>query len=155
MTVYCVGFMFSPERDRVVLLRKAKPTWMAGKLNGVGGKVEPGETPLQAQAREFWEETGVRHYEWEYAGRLESTNSEIYIYRAFSDAVDHVRTTTIEPVDTYDVRLVTHNVVEVIPNLRWIIPYLLDRDESLSVEIVARFGGTHEKGLKEPAAAAA
>jgi 8-oxo-dGTP diphosphatase len=155
MTVYCVGFMFSPERDRVVLLQKAKPAWMAGKLNGVGGKVEQGETPYEAMVREFREETGVQHDDWRYAGRLESLDSEIHIFLTFSDKVDSVKTTTAEPVDTYDVRLITHGVVSVIPNLRWIIPYLLDRDESVSVEIVARFGSTHNNGLRRPATAAA
>ena len=31
-----------------------------GKLSGFGGRVEEGETPGQAQVREFFEETGVR-----------------------------------------------------------------------------------------------
>ena len=32
---------------------------MAGKLNGLGGEVEPGESPRGAMSREFLEEAGV------------------------------------------------------------------------------------------------
>lgn len=32
----------------------------AGKLNGAGGKVDPGESPLEAACREFEEELGAR-----------------------------------------------------------------------------------------------
>ena len=31
-----------------------------GKWLGIGGKVEPGETPVEANIREVWEETGIR-----------------------------------------------------------------------------------------------
>ena len=54
MKEYVVGFMFSEE------ILKNKPDWQAGRLNGVGGKVEPNEYPDQAMVREFEEETGVR-----------------------------------------------------------------------------------------------
>ncbi len=45
-----------------VLLLRGSPTkrlW-AGKYNGLGGHVEPGETPYAAAARELYEEAGVR-----------------------------------------------------------------------------------------------
>ena len=55
---YVAGFLFSPDRSRVLLIRKNRPAWQAGKLNGLGGKIEPGETPPQAMRREFREEQG-------------------------------------------------------------------------------------------------
>lgn len=48
---YVVGFMFSSDKTLVTLIRKNRPKWMNGKLNGVGGKIEIGETPLQAMVR--------------------------------------------------------------------------------------------------------
>lgn len=65
---YVCGFLFNQDRTAVVLVRKNKPAWQAGKLNGVGGKIEqighrPGEqrteSPQEAMAREFSEEAGV------------------------------------------------------------------------------------------------
>lgn len=54
---YVVGLAVN--QGWVALIRKAKPAWQAGRLNGIGGKVEPGEDPQLAMAREFEEEAGV------------------------------------------------------------------------------------------------
>lgn len=56
---YVCGFAFT-EDGRVLLIRKARPDWQAGLLNGIGGKVEKGETPTGAMMREFEEETDAR-----------------------------------------------------------------------------------------------
>jgi len=53
-TKYVVGFRFCGEQ--VLLLRKQRPAWQNGKLNGVGGKIERGETPMLAMACEWIEE---------------------------------------------------------------------------------------------------
>lgn len=50
--------MFLHDRDRVLLIRKRRGHG-AGKINGPGGKPEPGETPLQCVLRETAEEVGV------------------------------------------------------------------------------------------------
>lgn len=55
---YVVGFAFDYLR-RVWLIRKNRPEWQAGKLNGIGGKIEPNETSIEAMSREFMEEAGV------------------------------------------------------------------------------------------------
>lgn len=59
-----VGFRFSPDLQTVCLIEKLKPDWMAGKLNGVGGKVEPGESAGEAMRREFREEAGLDEPDW-------------------------------------------------------------------------------------------
>lgn len=55
---YTVGFLFSPDGSKVLLQRKLK-TEYAGLFNGVGGKLEEGETPEQCMIREIAEETGI------------------------------------------------------------------------------------------------
>jgi 8-oxo-dGTP diphosphatase len=51
--------LFLRDGDQVLLIRK-KRGHGAGKINGPGGKIDPGETPLQAALRETREETGVQ-----------------------------------------------------------------------------------------------
>ena len=51
--------MFIHRADQVLLIRK-KRGHGAGKINGPGGKIEPGETPLESACRETREETGLQ-----------------------------------------------------------------------------------------------
>lgn len=51
--------MFLRDGDRVLLIRKRRGHG-AGRINGPGGKPEPGETPLECALRETMEEVGVR-----------------------------------------------------------------------------------------------
>lgn len=55
MKFYVCGFLF--HEDYVLLVKKNRPDWQAGLLNGIGGKVEPEELSMGAMHREFQEET--------------------------------------------------------------------------------------------------
>lgn len=57
MTEACLVFL---RREGEILLAMKKRGFGVGKLNGPGGKVEPGETFAEAAAREVHEEIGVR-----------------------------------------------------------------------------------------------
>ena len=46
MKKYTLGFIFTPALDKVLLVHKISPEWQAGKINGVGGKIEEGELIL-------------------------------------------------------------------------------------------------------------
>jgi 8-oxo-dGTP pyrophosphatase MutT (NUDIX family) len=80
---YVVGFAFDTY-GRVALIRKNRPEWQAGQLNGIGGHVETAcersdhinsrhdaacrghlEDPYVAMVREFEEETGRRVEGWQ------------------------------------------------------------------------------------------
>ena len=54
---YCVCFLFTPDFEEVLLIKKNK-TDFAGRLNGVGGKQNPHEYPHECALREIKEETG-------------------------------------------------------------------------------------------------
>jgi len=63
---YVCGFMFDTDLRYVLLIRKNRPAWQAGLLNGIGGKIEPGETARRAMAREMWEEAIIYTHEDEW-----------------------------------------------------------------------------------------
>lgn len=65
-------FLIEGDPPLRILLGHKKVGFGRGKYGGVGGKIEPGETPAQAAAREVWEETGIRVQEadLEHAARL-------------------------------------------------------------------------------------
>ena len=57
------------KNDQVLLIRKKRGIG-AGKINGPGGKVDPGETPLDAAVRETHEEVGVTPLNLDLRGEL-------------------------------------------------------------------------------------
>src|SRR5262245_46641476 len=62
---YAVGFVFVEfDGPWVLLLRKTRPAWQAGKLNGPGGHIEDGESDIDAMRREFLEEVGYKITDW-------------------------------------------------------------------------------------------
>jgi 8-oxo-dGTP diphosphatase len=52
------NLLFIVHAGEILLIRK-KRGFGAGKINGPGGKVDPGETPLAAALRETFEELGI------------------------------------------------------------------------------------------------
>ncbi|NOS72038.1 MAG: NUDIX domain-containing protein [Verrucomicrobia bacterium] len=72
---YVLGFLFSPELSLVLLIKKNRPKWQRGKFNGIGGKIEPGETAPDAMRRECREETNVDVCDWRHFATL-NTNMD-------------------------------------------------------------------------------
>lgn len=80
---------FIKKDDEILLLnRKKKPNM--GLWNGVGGKIEPNESPYEAVIRETWEETGMKLDEVTYAGNVvwKSTNGDSGMYVFLADLPD-------------------------------------------------------------------
>jgi 8-oxo-dGTP diphosphatase/2-hydroxy-dATP diphosphatase len=57
------------QHNRLLLGRK-KRGFGAGKWNGFGGKLEPGESLIEGAKRELWEEAGIEAVNMEELGRL-------------------------------------------------------------------------------------
>lgn len=64
---YGFTICFIQKGDDVLLLNREKPAWM-GCWNGIGGKIEPGETPHDCILREICEETGIQVDSIEFKG---------------------------------------------------------------------------------------
>lgn len=121
---YVVGFAFSEDLQRVALIRKVKPSWQAGRLNGIGGKIEPDEDGLSAMIREFEEEAGVRIDDWKMFAQLGDADLDwlVYFFWARTDLAK-LKTMTVENVVVVPVDALGF---EVLPNLHWIIPMALN-----------------------------
>jgi len=127
---YVVGFMFDEHGGHIALVRKNRPDWQRGMLNGIGGKVEYGEIPVDAMKREFLEETGVDCDEWEYVGIYNfGPYEEMYIYKAFTEEIWKIQTVTDEHVFVLQQPLDDHSYY-MVPNLSWMIPMCMDSDIS-------------------------
>lgn len=61
MTEYVIVYAYSVDSDRrrIPMILKNKPDYLKGKLNLPGGKIEVGESPVEAAIRELKEETGL------------------------------------------------------------------------------------------------
>ena len=69
-------------RGRILAARRAAPADLAGQWEFPGGKVEPGESEVDALARECREELGVRIAVGEPLGRVESPSFALRVYLA-------------------------------------------------------------------------
>lgn len=67
MLEYTLAFIL--RGDSVLMLRRSRPP-NASLLNGVGGKIKPGETPLACVLREVQEETGIDIRDPRFAGTV-------------------------------------------------------------------------------------
>ena len=126
MEQYVLGFLFSIDESRVALIAKQKPQWQKGKFNGIGGKMEDFDDSFQSgMTREFKEETGVEVSNWTYCIVHDFSNCYLHIFRAFSDSIDDIKKqpNEIEKPKVFDVSDLPDNMI---PNLKWIIPLLLD-----------------------------
>lgn len=132
---YVLGFRFRESATRgieVALIRKKTPLWQAGKLNGIGGKVEPTDpTRYLAMQREFLEETGinVQASDWRLFAKLEHEGNTVHCFVSFGEGA--LRQTTAEHVDWYG----THELSKctLMRNLLWMIPMALDPDNVFAV----------------------
>jgi 8-oxo-dGTP diphosphatase len=131
-TLYVCGFLFDEDLQHVVLIWKEKPDWQKGKLNGVGGKIEPHEIDklYLAMIREFKEETGLDIQQWSELISARGDDWRVYFYYAVSKDAVYVETREAEEVAFIPVdRLDDFAHIE---NLRWLIPLAIDKIKNFS-----------------------
>jgi 8-oxo-dGTP pyrophosphatase MutT (NUDIX family) len=126
-----------PNATHILLIEKNRPTWQAGLFNGIGGKLEEGETAVEAMARECLEETGlaIAADDWQPLGRLVFSGGSVAIFHAQAD-LSLAQTLTDESVHVLDIAAV----------VRGDYPLVADVDQAVAAMIKARTTIRREPG---------
>ena len=136
-TEYTLAFPFTKDEhgviDGVFLIRKNRPKWQAGKLNGIGGHVESGESFYECCTREVFEEAGIvpaASYEWYLT--MTFPDAQVSVFYALLTKTERkaVRSKTDEQVEWIalaDIHALRH---EMIDNIPWMIYAALNGIES-------------------------
>ena len=126
MTRYVVGLLFSEDYSQVLLIRKTRPAWQAGKLNGPGGHVEANETDHEAMRREFLEEAGVDVANWSLVVMLEGVDFSVGFYAAAdTEALRAAYQAGDEGIELWELAGAIGRR-DLMPNLHWILALAAD-----------------------------
>ena len=148
---YTVGFVFDKDLKRVLLITKNKsPKGLEGKmiglLNGLGGKLEVGETIHQGISREVKEECdlNIPPEKWINYCNLNAKFGYVYCFYAIVDSFTHsfkniYKSNESEVVgdywlyseETMDTCHENYTILPHMPNIDWLIPMALNHYKKL------------------------
>ena len=124
--------MFDKSMSNVALIRKNKPDWQAGLLNGIGGKVEYGESSKSAMVREFKEEAGMNTSEtiWINFCSMSGINNDnsrfgIEFFFCIGDP-NKLNSMELEQIKVFPAADIAAGKEKTIGNLQWLIALALD-----------------------------
>ena len=143
---YVLALLFTADKRAVVLMRRTRPAWQAGRANALGGRLLGGESPGSAARREVREECGVDVAEGEWVEVLvwEDAEYRMHVVRAMNDRAREARTMEDQEVFLADVDALPANVID---NLRWLVPLALDREVAMPIRV--RSAAEEGSGLTE------
>ena len=122
---WTLGFVFTPDFSRVLLIHKEHPAHQKGRWNGLGGKYESGEDAFACISREVKEESDllISSDTWRLLGTVHGEEWEMQVLTAIyaGDTVD-AKTLTDERIEWFSLtKLPTERY-----NLFWLIPLCID-----------------------------
>lgn len=118
---YVLGLVFNDTKTRILLIEKLRPDWQKGRWNGIGGKIEEGETPSEAMLRESREETG---HEYDFLHRITFTcpGGTVYVFIAKTPREIQFDQIEDEKLKVWGLWELPHGLMA---NIKWIIPLCL------------------------------
>lgn len=143
-SAFVLALLYSADRRQIVLMRRTRPAWQAGRVNALGGRLVAGESAAMAARREVREECGVDVAEWETVLVWEDAEYVMHVMRAVSERARDARMLEDQEVFLADVDALPANVID---NLRWLVPLALDAD--VAFPIAVRSAAAEGSGLIE------
>ena len=132
MKKYVLGFAFTEQCNKVLLMEKNSPDWQEGQRNGIGGKVERNETIRDAMCRESMEEAYL-DIPWTYKALMRGSEKnerfEVHVFYSITDEVLDYKQMEDEILGIYHIDLLPWE--SCIANLDFLIPYFISNDNSL------------------------
>ena len=125
-TSYIMGLIFDTT-DRILLIKKKRPTHQVGKWNGLGGKVEDNESITAAMSREVKEEANldIPETSWTlmYSGSQPSGSLFVFITYISPELMDSAKQMTDEIISVFSISELPMNCMEDI------YPYISSRSK--------------------------
>lgn len=138
---YVLGLLFGPQyggSEEVLLMRKKRPSWMKGKLNGIGGRVEEDESFDVAMSRELREETGLVWEPFRPAFAILKFPKAKSVVTCFTSNRKYIRSAqsmTDEVVDRYGYPECLQRK-DLADHLRWLLPLAVEFNRATVWEAV-------------------
>lgn len=137
MRHYTLIFIFDESYTNVILIQKKSNKFGHKNLwNGLGGKLEDGETLSYGVFREFYEESNLKYKDANLFAVLSFNDMKVHVFRGIADfPLDYKYETDEGIVKTWNVEDV--NFIDTVVNVEWLIEMARDLDTSRKyVEVV-------------------
>ncbi len=141
---FVLALLFTADRKEVVLMRRTRPDWQAGRVNALGGRLLNGELVSDGARREVREESGVDVEGWTEVLIWEDAEYRMHVMRAVSDLARLASTMEDQVVFLADVDALPENAIA---NLRWLVPLALD--PTVALPLLVRSAAAEGSGLTE------
>lgn len=123
---HSLAFVFNSDLSEVILIEKQRPQWQKGLWNGLGGKIEPGESIQECLIREVKEESGlsIPLKSWVEIASMTAQDWNVLIFGAsIPKSSTPLHSATGEVVKWFSLK----NFPQVIDNLYWLIPLSMNK----------------------------
>jgi 8-oxo-dGTP diphosphatase len=119
-----LAFVFAHDLNQVLLIEKQKPIQHKGMLNGLGGKLEKGETHIECVVREVEEEAGVHipQSQWKAVGEMSWQTWQVSMWCTVLEKGQE-KATFGENLQWCAVKSLPKNCLT---NLQWLVPLCVD-----------------------------
>ena len=134
--------------DQILVVVKDKPDWMAGRVNLIGGKIEPNETATDAVIRECMEEVGYEPKHVQIVGEVKDDDYIIYC-GVIEEKYFVPKPRPEETEQFFWVRLEDLVHYNIMPNLKVIVPLMLKNLSYFSIyDVDKSLGGNQQHTVR-------